>query len=162
MEVNEDNCVTPEGVDMCEALAMEQVAAEGIATGSSVELMTRGGDPLNTFVGEGELVQAGDQFDVVCVTEDDYGRTTVGVLLPPEFDLGHVDADAWAPGKVEGANLVPVAFLVGDGIDDVETVKETLGSQLADQFVELDPRNSCEDHRVVWDSLDRVAILAAS
>ena len=162
LKVNENNCVVDDGFDMCEVLTMEQMAVRGSANGVDVELSTRGGDPFNTFVGDGELVQAGDEFDVVCVTEDDFGRLTVGVILPPEFDLGFVDANAWAPGKVDDTNLEPVAFLSGNGIEDVAAVQEALVSLLADQFDEMNPRNSCEDHRVIWDGLDRRAYLVPS
>ncbi|WP_341229529.1 hypothetical protein [Nocardioides salarius] len=132
---------------------------EATATGSMVELMSAGSDPYNSFVGEGPLVEAGAVLDVVCAKKSDYGgAATFGVLLPPELDLGTVDADRFAPGKVDGRSWRTVAFIGGSGINDADAVSQRLVAGLAERFEDLDEGDSCADNRVVMDTLARTMV----
>lgn len=152
-------CADDAGADICAAVDTEQVTVTATANGVHLELHTVDGNSINTFQGNGRLVQAGDTFEVVCRTGDTR-RGTFGVIVPEEFQVAD-EPSHFATSRVDGENWLPVAYLISPGFDDPDVVEQKLADALAQKFDDISTDDSCGDSRVVIDSLQK-AILDGS
>lgn len=152
---NDEVCATDDGAEVCAAVDTEQETVTATANGLHLELTTIDGDAINTFQGEGRLIQAGDEFEVVCYLDGTWGK--FGVIVPEEFQIAEEPSD-FATSRVNGENWLPVAYVLSRGFDDEDSVERELADALERKFDDIHTINSCEDSRVVLGSFQKAAL----